>query len=243
MPPMGRLHRLIPFAYSALHSHHMLLEWLLTPLERRTAERDRARLQARFPALADYERDVAAHRRALQPAYDAYTRDVSPALVTISLELAAFLALACQVFRPRAILDLGSGFSSYVFRAYQKAAAAGVVVWSVDGSSDWLARTGSFLREHDLADGDLLTLDAFQQRDRPQFDLVLQDIADLATRQGLLGATLDACRPGALLVIDDMHVPGYRFALLRELKRRNLERYSLRSFTRKRLRYSYLVIP
>jgi predicted O-methyltransferase YrrM len=239
---MNRRARLAPYAHAVLHAHNMLWELLLTPLERRVAARDRARLEARHPFLLDYERRAAAHRYALRESYAAYTTTVSPALVTISLELAAFLAVTCEALRPESILDLGSGFSSYVFRTHAKRADAHASVCSVDESQEWLDRTARFLRERQLEHSDLVTLDALLSRKRRQFDLILLDIGDLTTRQQLLSSTLAVCRPGGMLVIDDMHVPRYRAWMTRELRRWKLEHFSLRALTRKRLRYAYLVV-
>jgi len=57
-----------------------------------------------------------------------------------------------------------------------------------------------------------------------------------------LTRVLDMCGPAGMLVIDDMHVPGYRRALACELETLRHSYFSLRTFTRKRLRYSYLVL-
>jgi predicted O-methyltransferase YrrM len=236
--------RVGPYLYAALHSYNSVWELLLTRSERRTAERDAERLTARLPFLADYERRADGRRHELAAAHRAYTSSVSPDPISISLELAVFLGVVCDATRPRAILDLGSGFSSYVFRSYAKGAGdPPPVVHSIDHSAEWLVETRRFLEPRGLDCHHLTTWDAFVAADKPPFDLVLVDIADLGTRVRLMDLVLGACRPGGMIVIDDMHVPGYRRTILRELEERRLEHFSLRSFTRKRLRYSYLVVP
>jgi predicted O-methyltransferase YrrM len=156
-----------------------------------------------------------------------------------------FLGVVCEARRPHTILDLGSGFSSYVFRSYAHGADEfpGPVTHSVDRSAEWLDETRRFLRHQDRDCHNLWTCDEFIKHDRPPFDLVLQDMGDLGTRRRMLPQVLDMCRPGGMLVIDDMHVPGYRRALACELERLGHSYFSLRTFTKKRLRYSYLVLP
>jgi predicted O-methyltransferase YrrM len=169
---------------------------------------------------------------------------VSPDPISISLELAVFLRVVCDAELPRAILDLGSGFSSYVFRTYAKEAKTDPrpVVHSIDHSREWLGETRRFLEPRGLDCRHLSTWNEFIAADKPSFDLVLVDIADLTTRLGMIDLVVGSCRPGAMIIVDDMHVPGYRRAILRELDKRGLEHFSLRSFTKKRLRHSYLAL-
>jgi hypothetical protein len=143
------------------------------------------------------------------------------------------------------MLDLGSGFSSYVFRAYAKSKnkVPAPVTYSVDDSAEWLDETHRFLQHHDCDCHNLWTWDEFVKHDRPSFDLVLQDMGDLGTRRRMLPRVLDMCGPAGMLVIDDMHVPSYRRALACELETLQYSYFSLRTFTKQRLRYSYLVVP
>src|SRR5689334_15482328 len=115
---MNPLLRVGPYLYSALHSYNAVWELALTPHARRVAKRDAGRLRGRFPFLEGYEASATAMRERLLPDYRTYTRNVSPDPIAISLELSVFLAVLCDRERPGAILDLGSGFSSFVFRSY-----------------------------------------------------------------------------------------------------------------------------
>jgi predicted O-methyltransferase YrrM len=242
---MSVLRRMGPYLYSALHSYNSAWELLLVGNERRCADRDADRLRARYAFLAAYPQRAQTIRRRLLPAYRAYTTTISPDPIAISLELAVFLYVVCEATSPSAMLDLGSGFSSYVCRLYAKGKdkIPAPVMYSVDESTEWLDQTRRFLRHHDCDCHNLLTWDEFVQHDRPSFDLVLQDMGDLGTRRRMLTRVLDMCRPGGMLVIDDMHVPSYRRALACELERLGHSYFSLRTFTKKRLRYSYLVVP
>jgi predicted O-methyltransferase YrrM len=153
-----------------------------------------------------------------------------------------FLAVLCEERQPHQVLDLGSGFSSYVFRWGAQPTRR---VCSVDVSSRWLERTARFLQEHQIERAELLDLRSFAAADRrEQFDLVFHDIAELSDRIDMLEAVMQLCRPGGLLVLDDMHVPRYRAAVLQALRAASFELYSLRPRTRQswRLRYAYLAV-
>ncbi len=244
---MNPLLRIGPYLYAAAHSYNALWELAGSGRARRIAERDGARLRRRFPFLASgaYAALSAPVAQRLAPAYADYTARVSPDPIALALPLAVFLGVLCEQLRPRRILDLGSGFSSYVFRAPATAqpADAAPLVWSVDQSRAWLDKTRAFLAQHQADRPHLGTWDELTATTPAPFDLVLQDFATLDTRRRMLDRVVDLCRPGGLIVIDDMHVPGYRHATLRALDRRGLGYFSLRLFTRKRLRYAYLVAP
>jgi predicted O-methyltransferase YrrM len=233
---MNPLLRIGPYLYAAAHSYNAVWELAGSPRARRIAERDAVRLQQRFPFIGSYAEVSKPVAQRLAPAYSDYIARVSPDPIAVALPLATFLGVLCEQLRPKRILDLGSGFSSYVFRAH-----ATPEVWSIDQSRAWLDRTRAFLQHHGADGPHLATWDELPST--TPFDLILQDFATLDTRLRMLDRVVELCRPGGLIVIDDMHVPGYRRATLRALERRRLAFFSLRLFTKKRLRYAYLVAP
>src|SRR5262249_44200139 len=181
---MNLRHRLGPCAYAALHAPTMLQELMLSRSERIIAHNDAVRLQVRLPFLQAYDQLASEYRGRLQRPYQDYTSRISPDPIAISLELATFLAVMCAKCRPRSILDLGSGFSSFVFRTYAKELQPQTLVCSVDHSSRWLNTTRAFLRERGLDCRSLLTWEAFvAATERRCFDLILQDMSDLETRR------------------------------------------------------------
>lgn len=241
---MNPLLRIGPYLYAAAHSYNALWELAGARRARRIAARDAERLRQLFPFLDSYAEvsEPVAQRIALS--YADYTSNVSPDPIAIALPLATFLGVICEQLRPRRILDLGSGFSSYVFRSYAQAQTdSAPAIWSVDQSRAWLDKTCAFLQRHGVDSPHLATWDEFTAAAPPPFDLVLQDFATLVDRERMLDRVVDHCAPGGLIVIDDMHVPGYRRGTLRALDRRGLTYFSLRLFTKKRLRYAYLVAP
>src|SRR5262249_57231987 len=91
----------------------------------------------------------------------------------------------CRRLRPTSILDLGSGFSSLLFRSYAHSARPQPEVWSVDDSADWLERTRGILIAKGLNADHMLTWRDFNPGRR--FDMVLHDLGNTEVRM----ATVD----------------------------------------------------
>ena len=144
-----------------------------------------------------------------------------------SFELSVFLGSLSVARRPRRILDLGSGFSSYVFRCFA-APTCGVI--SCDDSPQWLHRTRDFLGAHGFPDAhfdDLATV--FQARSK--FDLVFLDLGFVEQRVSFLDKALTAVHDGGYIVIDDMHKPSFRPLASGALRRAGFASYSIRKLT------------
>ena len=84
-------------------------------------------LQRRWPDAFSPASLNAAHKLLL-PHHQRYVTTVSLPYQAVSLELAALLLSLCRSTRPAVIADLGSGFSSFVFRTYAAEAKGGVTV-------------------------------------------------------------------------------------------------------------------
>ena len=52
--------------------------------------------------------------------YDKYVSEISTPGMAISLESSLTILSLLEYFKPKSILDLGSGFSSFLFRLYKK---------------------------------------------------------------------------------------------------------------------------
>jgi hypothetical protein len=98
------------------------------------------------PFAASYEqwREL---KRALEPAYERYVAEISDRHWTASLELSAVAWHFCRVMCATSILELGSGFTSYVFRRHAAEAEYPVRVISLDHDAYWLTKTERFLIE------------------------------------------------------------------------------------------------
>jgi predicted O-methyltransferase YrrM len=204
---------------------------------------DLARLRYRIPELRSFESLARESRRELEPCYREYVSNVSTPGMSVSVELAVFLDVLCRLIEPDRILDLGSGFSSFVLRRHLASRDVGVhsVIWSIDDSPEWLEQTRVYLRRHGLSTENLLTWDVLCRRPPEPFDLVLHDLGRMPVRQTVLEDGLVLCRTGGLLVLDDVHKPAYRAHAARVLKRAGLDYFSLRRLTLDSLgRYSWL---
>lgn len=152
----------------------------------------------------------------------------------------------CKALRPRTLVDLGSGFSSFVFRYYALNAGEKVTVWSVDDSSEWLERTREFILRHKLNVDNLTTWDDFEDGKKAKFDIVLPDLGVTEVRVMTLKKALSLARPGGIVVLDDIHHPWYRSYAIWVLSSLKLSYYRLSSpsWTRDKFgRYSILVRP
>jgi predicted O-methyltransferase YrrM len=172
--------------------------------------RHRAAARRLFPELA--RAVLFAALGELAPLHEAYVEDVSTPDYAISLPLAAFLLVLCRRRRPARLLDLGSGFSSFVLRMYQAGAPGRPEVWSVDDDDAWLERTAGYLRERGLGTDHLMGLDTFRRSATGSFDLVLHDLGaiDSPARAALLPTALELTAPSGVVVIDDLMDYRYR---------------------------------
>lgn len=178
-----------------------------------------------FPVLlADAKRD-------LQDSHAEYTSTVSVGSSAASLELAALLAALCRVLQPRRLVDLGSGYTSYVLRSYAKSQATPVDVTSVDDSADWLARTREYLEAAQLDTSNLMTWDTFEASGDTDFDLVVLDVRPIARRVEHLPRLMRGLRPGGMIIVDDVHKPHLSQPLIRMAKEHHWFCAGLKSLT------------
>ncbi len=210
--------------------------------------RDQARadvkLPSQFPALTDIPRAVSKCEAELRDVYDHYVANVSSPDMAMSLELAAFLLGLCQAVEPKKILDLGSGFSSFVFRTYAAQCGGQVSVTSVDDSPPWLERTREFLAERGLSTERLSDWNSFIKNGRDTFDLIFHDLGSMETRAEALPLVLDMASPAGLVILDDVHKRSYERVVRRVTRRRQVRVFSLRSHTLDKYgRFSSLALP
>jgi predicted O-methyltransferase YrrM len=182
------------------------------------------------------------NRRALGPNYIDYVFTVSGAEHAISLALGAFVLTVCDTLRPAAAVDLGSGFSSYVLRRYAEGQPSRPRIVSVDDDRGWLAKTAEFLRAAGLPEDELVHWSEFEHDESP-FDLVLYDLGTWERRLEALPTALHTAQEGALVILDDLHVAGYRSAVERALDDAGLTPYDVSRFTSDEFgRFSWAVL-
>jgi predicted O-methyltransferase YrrM len=163
-----------------------------------------------------------------------------------SLEVCYFIAAQIALAPPRAAVDLGSGFSSYLLRRQSaKAAVSGgsFEVCSVDTDAGWLDKTGNFLKEMGCGTKGLVLWEDFMKAPVREADLVFHDLGSSQTRVAALPVAFDLCRKGAVLIIDDIHKPPIRQAVLSETAKRGMHCFDLIDSTFDHFgRYSWAVI-
>jgi predicted O-methyltransferase YrrM len=169
-------------------------------------------------------------REKLRPAYEQYVREISSPDMAASLELATFLYVVCKVNGYKKVVDLGSGFSSYVFRLYARE-TSGVVVVSVDDDVQWLGKTRSFMISHNLDVNGMMTIEEFVSLDQPEYDCILLDLNFVEVRINYVEAVMNRIAPGGMIIFDDVHKPDYRNALLGIISRKSGICYSLKPVT------------
>ncbi len=214
----------------------------LSPAEARRGRADRERLRARWPWFDRFEAEAPAIEDRFLADHAWYVRHVGHPVHAASLELATLLWFLCDHLDPERVIDLGSGFTSYVLRRWADA-RGGREVWSVDDSAEWLDKTRGYLFDRGLDDAHTLTWDELRAAEPPAFDLVLHDMGMMDVRERTLPEAVGLARPGGLVVLDDVHKPAYRAAALRWLDEKGYEHWSLKPYTRDRLtRYAELVL-
>lgn len=146
-----------------------------------------------------------------------YIKEISSPDMAMSLELAEFLIEYCISTKPNRLIDLGSGFSSFVFRLYQKHINEQAIIYSIDDDEAWLHKTKDYLKNIELNTDNLITLDSLKAMDlNGFFDLVLLDLNFVEKRKLYISYSLDLTKEDGVTIIDDVH----KVEFLREVKKR-----------------------
>ena len=182
----------------------------------------------------------------IKAVYEEYTTCVSTPIATISLELACVIWFVLNKLKPKLIVDLGSGFSSYLFRLYQdtrKDSDDVCEVFSCDDNSFWLERTSIFLKSRGLSVKGLCLWEEFTneyQGKRP--DLVLHDLGNPELRVKNMPRVFDLCKPETTLILDDIQKPPIKRAALDALEQRGGCGYDLARLTYDKFgRYAWMI--
>lgn len=139
----------------------------------------------------------------LAPAFELYIGNVSPRSMAIPIETSAFLWWLCVETKAKSVVDLGSGFTSYVLRLYASQCDYPVVVHSVDDDPYWLERSVRFCEFHKGLDLDgFLSDDEWMASDQT-YDVIVHDMASGDKRNEFAGHAADRLNAGGHLLLDD----------------------------------------
>ncbi len=149
--------------------------------------------------------------------YEQYIKDISTPEMAISLHLAYFIMDYCIEFKPKRVIDLGSGFSSLIFQMYQNYfKEENIIVFSIDDDKDWLDKTKTFVREKGLSEDHIIDISALEKLNlNNYFELVLLDLNFVEIRKKYLQFSVDLLSKNGLLIMDDVH----KIEFLREVKK------------------------
>lgn len=152
----------------------------------------------------------------LEAGYGDWVIEVSHPEHAISLEgarvLFAFAQTLAGVKERGTILDLGSGFSSVIFRSVA-AQHPGLSVVSVDDSAEWLAKTADYLDERQLSSDGLMVWPDLATPDSFAADLILYDYGSIDQRCSNLPHIMRFVHEGTVAIMDDIHKERLREAL------------------------------
>ncbi len=202
------------------------------------------RLEREYPGLRKkYELSKGDYRQKIFPYYHEYISEISSEIMASSLELSIFLLFMCDMVRPKKILDLGSGFSSFLFRLHALNAQEKPLICSVDDSEEWLVKTAGFLTTHQLPSTNLMTWDAFSGQDSGPFDFIFYDLGPFEFRKDSLKRVLEKMTgPRGIIILDDMHSADYGLFVKRSLKGTRFRAYDTGCYTRDHYsRYSLML--
>ena len=208
------------------------------------SRRDVSRLSLKLEVSPELiEQRMQEFGRSLAPYYKDYVSTTSSDVMAMSFELATFTLALCEIAKPKKILDLGSGFSSFCFRYWIKNHSPNSEVLTVDDAPVWLDKTREFLRHNDLPGNGLITWDELTVGGYGMFDLVFYDFGSFPVRKSSLNRVLDFASLPSITILDDMHSGDYGLHVKKTLRERTMECFSLLRYTTDKFRrYAYLAI-
>ncbi|NQT91082.1 MAG: hypothetical protein HQ558_07500 [Candidatus Omnitrophica bacterium] len=163
--------------------------------------------------ISGFRKEYSVLKQALEPAYQDYITSISTPESAISLECACLVMFLARTLKPKVILDMGSGFSSYIFRLYQKEAGS-CEVCSVDDSAHWLENTKAYISKHGLSIEGLYEWGDFNRKYQSmRADLILFDFSTPSTRLAALPMLIRYCHKDTLICADDVHKTSIREGL------------------------------
>lgn len=193
--------------------------------------RDARRLIDSFPVFEKYDHFTETNMQNLKPAYDQYVDKVSSNDMAASWEISNFLYAIAEIKKPKRILDLGSGFSSFVLRTYALNIKNDVLVYSVDDNDQWLEKTKTFLIDRGVDSKRMFHWIEFEEYNKLKFDFIFYDLGGMQLRADALPFVLNLLDDSAMIVLDDMHKWSYRKAVVNLVKKAKLSLYSAHSYT------------
>jgi predicted O-methyltransferase YrrM len=180
----------------------------------------------------------------LRPSHTLYVTTVTTPDIAISLEMSSFVWTLCEMYSPRVMVDLGSGYSSFMLRMWAGLQEQRSLVVSIDDNEEWLKKSIKFCEDHHKnTDGFLMHSDTRVDLLKG-IDFVLHRFGNLNTRKATLKYALSLLNHDGLILLDDIHKYHYADYVTKllsstELVHLDVERLTRDSFGRYGVLYSY----
>lgn len=164
----------------------------------------------------------------LREAYELYKRTVSESY-PIGLRFSHYLLELMKQVKPKRILDLGSGWSSYLLRL------GCTEVWSADHDRAWLEKTRGFLRRFGMEDDRLIMIEDVSWD--LQYDIILIDHGPSTRGRSLLFDRIKRCCTVAV-VFDDAELQEYWASIRRSFEGWRIESLRKETIEKKHAKYA-----
>jgi len=165
--------------------------------------------------------------------YNDYINKVSRRSWAISLECAVFLTVLCHYLKPDNILDLGSGFSSFVFRYYSsKIKKDYPTIYSIDTSNLWLEKSMHFCLDFNTNQDHFQNWEIFCEKSKNNFfKLIFIDIG-LKERETYVKTIMKRfVDRNSVVILDDFHYDIFRKKVKEVLYDYNYNSYDIKNIT------------
>jgi predicted O-methyltransferase YrrM len=194
---------------------------------------DKIRFKKKHPEFADINFHMVNSQELLDHPYRDYKKNISPGNSAISLNVGAFLKSVSEIKQPKNILDLGSGFSSYVFRRYKAESLNEAHVYSVDSDKLWLEKTRDYLTGNNLNNQNMYHWEEFKKIKKPLFDLIFVDIRPIERRLKYFNSFVSYLSKSGAIIYDDCHKPHLLRPLYDKVKQSAvpLRHYNIKKYT------------
>ncbi len=148
------------------------------------------------------------YKNEIKNAYNKYVNTVSVDYMAASLECCVFLMVLYDAIKPKMVLDLGSGMSSYALRHFKKNYYEDSCVWSIDSDKEWLNKSKMFVEKFGLNIDNFKTWGSINN-DTTKFDLIFFDIDNNKKRINYIPTVLNNfVTKNSFIMFDDMHKSG-----------------------------------
>lgn len=142
----------------------------------------------------------------LFPDYRDYCLTVSRRMYALSIETCAYVWWLCDQLEARSVVDMGSGFSSYVLRRYAANAPYPVEFASVDDDPGWMAKTVAYLDRQAIPSTNLHTPEEWAALDG-RYDMIVYDFSGGPARNEWMQPAVEHVTPKGVVVFDDAQNP------------------------------------